>query len=90
MPDPIPVMVLGRLAVDREAQGNRLGGALLQDALRRVITVSECVGVRALLVHALNERAKLFYEHYGVQATPFDPMALMLSLTQAESVKKHQ
>jgi GNAT superfamily N-acetyltransferase len=90
MPDPIPVMVLGRLAVDREVQGHRLGGALLQDALRRVITVSESVGVKALLVHALNEKAKLFYEHYGFQATPFDPMTLMLNLTQAESVKKPQ
>jgi GNAT superfamily N-acetyltransferase len=80
MPDPIPVMVLGRLAVDREAQGNKLGGALLQDVVKRVLTVSESVGVRALLVHALNENAKHFYEHYGFQVTPFDPMTLMLKL----------
>ncbi len=64
MPDPIPVMVLGRLAVDQEAQGQRLGEALLQDALRRSLAVSENTGVRALLVHALSERAKQFYEHY--------------------------
>jgi GNAT superfamily N-acetyltransferase len=90
MPDPIPVMVLGRLAVDREAQGSKLGGALLQDAVKRVIMVSQSVGVRALLVHALNERAKLFYEHYGFQGTPFAPMTLVLSLDQTLSTNKYQ
>jgi hypothetical protein len=63
---------------------------LCRGLLRRVITVSESVGVKALLVHAVNEKEKLFYEQYGFQATPFDPMTLMLSLAQAESVKKPQ
>lgn len=60
MPDPVPVMVLGRLAVDRRAQGMQLGAALLQDAVHRAITVSQNTGVRALLVHALHEPAKRF------------------------------
>ncbi len=80
MPDPIPVMVLGRLAVDRQAQGMKLGGALLQDAVRRAQVVAENTGVRALLVHALNDGARQFYLHYGFQVSPQHPMTLMLRL----------
>jgi GNAT superfamily N-acetyltransferase len=80
MPDPVPVLVLGRLAVDRGAQGLHLGSALLQDAVQRAVTVSGHAGVRALLVHALHERAKAFYEHYGFQPSLTDPMTLMLRL----------
>jgi GNAT superfamily N-acetyltransferase len=82
MPDPVPVMVLGRLAVDRRAQGIKLGGSLLQDAVNRAINVAQNTGVRALLVHALNEPAKRFYEYYGFQASPVDPLVLMLRLNQ--------
>jgi GNAT superfamily N-acetyltransferase len=80
MPDPVPVMVLGRLAVDRGAQGHKLGAALLQDAVKRAVAVSSNAGVRALLVHALDERAKQFYEHYGFQPSPTHPLTLMLRL----------
>lgn len=80
MPDPVPVLVLGRLAVDRRTQGLHLGAALLQDAVKRAAAVAEDAGVRALLVHALHERAKAFYEHYGFQASPIHPMVLMLRL----------
>ncbi len=80
MPDPIPVMVLGRLAVDRRAQGIKLGAAMLQDAVNRAINVSQNTGVRALLVHALHEQAKQFYEHYGFQESPHHPLTLMLRL----------
>ena len=83
MPDPFHVMVLGRLAVDQQAQGQKLGGALLQDALRRSLGVSENTGVRALLVHALNERAKRFYEHYGFKESPVHRMTLVLRLPHA-------
>lgn len=82
MPDPVPVMVLARLAVDVRAQGMKLGGALLQDALRRSVLVSQNTGVRALLVHALNDRARQFCEHYGFKASPSHPMTLMLRLNQ--------
>jgi GNAT superfamily N-acetyltransferase len=80
MPDPVPVMVLGRLAVDRSAQGRQLGAALLQDAVKRAVSVSSNAGVRALLVHALHERAKQFYERYGFQSSPTHPLTLMLRL----------
>lgn len=80
MPDPVPVMVLARLAVDHRAQGISLGAALLKDAVGRALSVSQNAGVRALLVHALNERAKQFYEHYGFQASPQHPMTLLLRL----------
>ncbi len=80
MPDPIPVMVLARLAVDRSMQGQHLGPALLQDAVNRALAVAQNAGVRAMLVHALHERAKKFYEHYGFQPSPLHPMTLMLRL----------
>ena len=80
MPDPVPVMVLARLAVGRGMQGQRLGAALLQDAVNRAVAVAQNAGVRALLVHALHERAKQFYEHYGFQPSPLHPMTLMLRL----------
>ncbi len=80
MPDPIPVMVLARLAVDVRAQGVKLGAALLQDALQRCVRVAQDTGVRAMLVHALNDRAQQFYEHYGFKASPVHPMTLMLRI----------
>ena len=80
MPDPVPVMVLARLAVDVRCQGMKLGAALLKDALQRCILVSQHTGVRAMLVHALNEPAKQFYEHYGFRPSPAHAMTLMLKL----------
>lgn len=80
MPDPVPVMVLARLAVDERVQRMRLGAGLLQDALQRSVLVSQNTGVRAMLVHALNERARKFYEYYGFRASPAHPMTLMLRL----------
>jgi GNAT superfamily N-acetyltransferase len=80
MPDPVPVMVLARLAVDRRAQGVKLGAALLQDAVNRAVLVSQNTGVRALLAHALHDRARQFYQHYGFQESPQHPMTLMLRL----------
>ncbi len=80
MPDPIPVVVLARLAVDQRAQGLKLGAALLQDAVKRAMTVSQHAGARALLVHALHERAQSFYEHYGFRSSPIQPGTLMLRL----------
>lgn len=80
VPDPVPVLVLARLAAEQQAQGIKLGAALLQDAVNRAVAVSQNAGVRALLVHALHERAKHFYEHYGFQSSPLDAMVLMLRL----------
>lgn len=80
MPNPVPVMVLARLAVDARAQGNAIGASLLQDAVNRAVAVSQNAGVKALLVHALHERAKCFYEHYGFKASSLHAMTLMLAL----------
>ncbi len=80
MPDPVPVMVLARLAVDRQAQGMKLGVSLLRDAVLRAQAVAESAGVRALLVHALHERARDFYAHHGFQPSPMHPLTLMLRL----------
>ena len=85
MPDPVPVMVLARLAVDARAQGMKLGAAMLQDALQRCVLVSQNTGVRAMLVHALNDRARQFYEYYGFKASPTHSMTLMLRLNQSSS-----
>ena len=85
MPDPVPVMVLARLAVDRRSQGFKLGASLLQDAVRRTVRVSQNAGVRALLVHALHGRAKQFYEHYGFQQSLQHPMTLMLRISAVKA-----
>ena len=82
MPDPVPVMVLARLAVDVRAQGIKLGAALLRDAVQRCQLVSQNAGVRAMLVHALNDQARQFYEYYGFKAAPSHPMTLMLRLNR--------
>ena len=80
MPEPIPVMVLGRLAIDIHQQGQSLGAALLKDALLRILSISRDVGIRAVLVHAISADAKHFYQRYGFQVSPIDPMTLMLSV----------
>ncbi len=80
MPNPIPVLVLGRLAVDSQWQGHGLGTSLLQDAVLRSKAAAEHIGARVLLVHALSEDAKQFYEHFGFQASPIDGTTLMLLL----------
>jgi GNAT superfamily N-acetyltransferase len=75
---PIPAVLLARLAVDRAVQGHGIGAWLLRDAMRRAITASEAVGIRVLLVHALDERARGFYERWGFQASPTDPLNLQM------------
>ncbi len=74
-------MLLARLAVDTRAQCMTLGAALLRDALDRCAGIASNAGVRAILVHALNERTKEFYEYYGFKASPVNLMTLMLGVT---------
>jgi GNAT superfamily N-acetyltransferase len=83
MPEPIPVMVLGRLAIDQKYQGLGLGRALLRDAVLRIIQAADIVGVRAILVHALTGEAKKFYQHCGFLPSPIDPMTLMITVADA-------
>ena len=66
MPDPIPVMILGRLAVDKAHQGQGVGRALLRDAILRTLQAAAIGGIRAILVHAISEDAKRFYERCGL------------------------
>ncbi len=84
MPEPIPVMVVVRLAVDRAHQGAGLGSALLRDALLRTLTVAETVGIRAILLHAISEEAKRFYLYHGFAESPVDPMTMMITLADVE------
>lgn len=82
MPDPIPMAILGRLAVDRNWQGQGLGAALLRDAVERTQAASNILGIRGLLVHALTDEAKAFYERYGFVASPARPMMLVMALKE--------
>ncbi len=75
---PVPAMRIGRIAVDRSAQAKGVGSALLKDALRRAVALSTEVGTSAVLVDAINEQAKGFYEHYGFVALNDLPSALVL------------
>jgi GNAT superfamily N-acetyltransferase len=84
MPDPLPVMILARLAVDRAWQGRSVGRSLLRDAVMRTLQAAEIGGIRAILLHAISEDAKRFYERYGFQSSPVDPMALMITVADAK------
>lgn len=77
---PVPAAVLGRLAVAQHYQGSGLGEALLIDAARRVVHASDTIGVYAIIVDALNDRARSFYERYGFQVFPSKPDRLFLPL----------
>ncbi|PIG93825.1 GNAT family N-acetyltransferase [Gloeocapsopsis sp. IPPAS B-1203] len=83
MPDPIPVMIIGRLAVDCHWQGKGIGRSLLRDAIIRTLQAAEIAGIRAILVHALSQDAKQFYEKCGFTASPFDSMTLMIKVKDA-------
>jgi GNAT superfamily N-acetyltransferase len=83
MPDPIPMAVLGRLAIDGAWQGRGLGRLMLRDAVLRTCQAAGIVGVRGLLVHAISPAAKRFYEGYGFRESPANPMTLLVSLMDA-------
>ncbi len=83
MPDPIPVMVLGRLAIDQAYQAKGLGRALLRDAVLRTLQAAAIGGIRAILVHAISEDTTRFYERYGFAPSPLDPMTLMITVADA-------
>lgn len=82
MPDPVPVMVLARLAVDQAYQGAGLGQALLKDALLRTVRAADLAGIRAVMVHALSEEAKAFYLRAGFVESPHQAMTLFLTLQE--------
>jgi GNAT superfamily N-acetyltransferase len=80
MPEPIPVVMLGRLAVASAYQGQGLGRALFQDAALRVIHAADSIGIRGMLVHAVSEEAKAFYIKLGLDVSPLEPMTLMTTV----------
>jgi GNAT superfamily N-acetyltransferase len=80
MPDPVPVVVLGRLAVATSHHGRGLGRALFQDAALRVLHAADAIGIRAMLVHALSLQAQAFYLELGLESSPLDPMTLMVTV----------
>ena len=85
MPDPIPIVILGRLAVDQYFQGQGIRRALVRDAGYRVIQAADIIGIRGLLVQALSGEAKAFYEHIGFYASSLDPMTLMITLADLKA-----
>jgi len=80
MPEPIPVMILGRLAVSKHMQSAGLGRGLLKDAILRTLGVSKQAGIRAILVHALSDSANKFYRQCGFVESPIDTRVLMITL----------
>jgi len=83
-PDPVPVLVLGRLAIHKDHHLKGIGTALLNDAIRRAIQAAEIAGVTALLVHAISEQARRFYLSRGFIESPVRPMTLCLMLATVE------
>ena len=88
MPDPLPVMVLGRLAVDKSLQRRGIGKGLLREAVLRTVQAADIAGIRAILVHAISEPAKRFYEGCGFMSSPIDPLTVVLTVAEAGKILK--
>jgi GNAT superfamily N-acetyltransferase len=86
MPNPIPVAVLARLAVDLKWHGQGIGRALFRDAAFRVAYAADAIGIRGILVHAISEQAKLFYLALGFDPSPIEPMTLMVTLADVRAL----
>lgn len=90
MPDPIPVAVLGHLAVHTDWVRQGIGRGLLKDAIQRTLQTSEQLGIRVLLCHAIDEEAKAFYLRNGFIESPTDAMTVMLSLASLQAALQNQ
>ena len=86
MPEPIPAILLSRLAVDRGEQGKGLGRGLLRDAIIRSVRAADLIGVRALLVDAIDDKARKFYSEFGFTPSPTDPAHLLLLIKEARRI----
>ncbi|WP_411725673.1 GNAT family N-acetyltransferase [Methyloglobulus sp.] len=86
MPNPLPVLLLGRLAVDKHYHNKGIGQALLRDAMIRAVNVSGDAGVFAILVHTLTDQAKQFYLSRGFVESPLQPMTLMMTIETVRSI----
>ena len=85
VPDPIPVVVLGRLAISHSHQSQGLGRALFQDAAKRVVHAADTIGIRGLLVHAISDDARAFYLRLGLDPSPVEPKTLMATLADLKA-----
>lgn len=85
MPDPIPIMLLARLAVDTSLQRQEIGRALLRDAILRTEQAAHIAGIRCILVHALNECARHLYTSSGFTPSPINELTLMLPLSSVRA-----
>lgn len=86
MPQPVPLILLGRLAVDQSHQGDGLGAGLLRDAIQRTLVAADSVGVRAMLTHAANPSAAKFYARFGFVPSPTDELHMVLMLKDVRSI----
>lgn len=86
---PVPVVLLGRLAVDSRHQGRHLGRSLLLDAMARVLQAGELIGIRALLVHAVDERAREWYKQFGFERSPTHSLHLALLIKDLRTTIKN-
>lgn len=86
MPDPLPVLLLGRLAVDKRYQHQGIGSALLRDAMLRTLSVTGDIGIFALLIHAISDPAKQFYLAHGFVESPLQPMTLLMTIETVRSI----
>lgn len=87
MPDPIPVAVLGRLAVDQAYHGRGIGRALVRDAGLRILQAAEILGIKGIVVHAISDDARAFYITIGFERSPVEPLTLMVTLADlSESI----
>lgn len=84
MSDPIPIMILGRLAVDQSHQNKKLGSFLLRDALLRTLQASHIVGIKAIMVEATSNEAKSFYKKFGFRGSPIEDRLLFITVTEAQ------
>lgn len=87
MPDPIPVVILARLAIDTSCQGQGLGRALFRDAALRVMQAADTIGIRGIIVHAISPQARDFYLALGFDVSPLEPMTLIISLKDLRSLR---
>ena len=86
MPDPLPVLLLGRLAVDKHHHNQGIGQALLRDAMLRAVNVAGDAGVFAILVHAISDQARQFYLSRGFVESPLQPMTLLMTIETIRSI----
>ncbi|MGH6931113.1 MAG: GNAT family N-acetyltransferase [Dongiaceae bacterium] len=86
MPEQVPLLLIGRLAIDQGCQGRGLGTDLLADALRRCLAASEIVGARAIVAHAIDEDAIGFYRHHGFQLSPLGERVMLMPIESARAL----